>query len=67
MRKIHVIAANESASVSLVNSRGEEAHHHNDKDAIFWINHYVWETKNSSKYEIRDEELTGEGATETAA
>ena len=55
VRKIHVVAGNQRAAESLVTSRGEEAYKQADKEAIFLLNHYVWEAKSSSKYEIEGE------------
>lgn len=57
VRKIHVVAGNRSAAVSLVNSRGEDTHRQTDKDAIFYINHYVWEAKSSSKYDLQGQSV----------
>ena len=52
VRKVHVVAGNQTASDSLLKSRGEDIYRNADKEALFFFNHYVWEAKNASKYEI---------------
>ena len=52
VRKVHVVAANESASLSLRHSRGENRFMRTDKEAKFYLNHYMYEAKNADVYDI---------------
>ena len=56
VRKIHVVAGNDSAAESLVKSRGEDVYRQMDKAALLFVNRYVWEAKAANKYEIHDTE-----------
>ena len=52
VRKVHIVAGNDSAAASLLVSRGESQHKKMDEDAVFLLNNYVWEAKTSHRYQI---------------